>query len=557
MTLNSSFGPMIGLLTRREWLTASACLLLFAALAVFQLAPRLCRDLETSAAHVIARLDQSAGGARFDRVHIAFDGRRPLVSGCVRNEADARSLLRSLAEDLRTPGNSFNPVRRVSTRDSLSIRPLDPGWLAAAIRGFDAEIIGVSASEKERAALESSLRQRWPVWRGNIRFAIQVDPRRFDESPAWLASVRALPSPEARGSASARFLAARIGRAWTAAPLESPSPDPPPSSLASLGITSSEWRDRLLPRIQSVHAHHQQETAWEAEQRRLDSLPPAHVFIGRRDNLLLLRGEVFDIEAKRAVIAAVIAAFPGHRILDDLRSAGLRRPRPGLAPLHPEVLLDSSDASGGKLFALGLPAKNWIPLDWAVARDARPWAGLLPDGLDPSSLLEDSALVIDWLQGSNAGIPALPPPPQPPFLTLAVCQDRVFLGGRLAEASLHAQIIAAVKRAYPSGFTFNDHIIVSGSVAASDSVQHTVQSIPHPGSAECLFALARPGQTWQVLPPASAAGLGSLPPDALIQDLPPSTVASALEPALEEARALGLPFPNPPSRAKDNPGDKP
>lgn len=546
---------MKGMLTRREGMLAGACLLLFAGVVVFWLAPRLERRLKESAQVLISALDHNAGGARFDRIEVAFDGRRALLTGAVRHEQDGRRLISALAEDLRTPGNDANPVSRVLAQD-LKILPLPSGWLAAAVRGFEVEFVGVCASEKEREAVEASLRSRWPSWRGSIAFSLQVDTRRFDESPTWLATVRALPAPEARGPQAARFFAASIGGTWVDLPLSATQPaTAPPDAVLALGITTQEWQERLLPRHESVLAHRQQEAAWQAEQERLSKLPPAHVFLGRRGNLVLLRGEVFDIEAKRAVIAGLIAALPGTRLLDDLRANGARRPGPGLGILDATQVLEGKE---GKAFALGLPGKAWSSLDWEIGREAQPWAALLPPGLEAANLLEDSALVIDWLQGSNAGIPTLPAPPQPAFLTLAVFDKRILVGGRLAEEALRAQVIAAVKRTYPSGLTLTDEITLSGLTTASESVRHTLQSIPTPAKKDALlFAIARPGGVWTRLSPETVAALTTLPEDQLIEGLPPQTLALAFGSAVEEIQALGFTFPETPTRGKEGPDEKP
>jgi hypothetical protein len=186
---------MNGLLTRREWLIAGACLLLFAALATLSLAPRLRAKLTQAATTKLQSLDHQAGGARFDRVSLSFDGQRALLTGAVRHQQDGLRLIHTLNHDLRTPGNPFNPVTKVTATSSLEVKPLQSGWLVAAVQGFNAHIIGTCATIQERDTLEQSLRSRWPTWRGKIDFSLQVDPRRFDESPAWLATVRSLPSP--------------------------------------------------------------------------------------------------------------------------------------------------------------------------------------------------------------------------------------------------------------------------------------------------------------------------------------------------------------------------
>jgi hypothetical protein len=533
------------MMTRREWIVAGSFLLLLWLAAAAWLAPRLQDRLNTDAAAWLKTLDARAGGARFDHVQVTFDGQSATLHGTVRHESDAQQLIRELGTTLRTPGNPWNPVTQVKARPTLDVRPLDSGWLVAAVRGLDAEITGVCASEAEREALEAGLHRRWPTWRGQINFAIRVDPRRFDESAAWIKTVQSLPAPEARGQKAARLLAARIGDAWRDVD-GTPDGDQFPPNLAALGVSGVDWQERLRARAAEVHAHRVAEAAWEAEQERLRRLPPPHVFLGQRADQVLIRGEVFDLEAKRAVLSAVMAALPDKRLLDDLRAKGERRPGLGLGALDSASLSESPD---GKRFALGLPGQTWTSLDWQTGRDAQPWKDHLPPGLTPELVQPDSALVIDWLQGANAGIPTLPAPPPPPFVTLAAFAGRVVIGGRLAEESLRAQLVEAVKRAYPAGWDLRDEVAVSGACAASESIQHTVQSIPVAEPDTPRLAVAIPGQSWQDLPLALLVDPARLDDNPLPEGLPPQTVVASFQNVVAEMRALGLPLPEPPTPA--------
>lgn len=532
-------------------MVAGGCLLLFWAVAGLVLAPRLLHRLEGAASAALGALEAQSGGARFDRVSVRFDGQRARLHGAVRSPADARRLLDTLRADLRTPGNNWNPVTAVAA-DSLTVRPLDPGWLLAAVRGYEAEVVGVCASEAERRALEGSLRRRWPTWRGRIDFALQVDGRRFDESKDWLKTVQNLPAPEGRGRRSAKLLAAPIGGLWRETATDESAT--PPAALKTLGLSGAEWKERGLPLQTRVREHLLAEIAWEAEQERLRALPPAHVFLARRGDHVLLRGEVFDLEAKRALFSAVMAALPGCRILDDLRAAGARRPGSGPGVPAAEALATDKD---GKVLALGLPGRDWTRLDWEVARDAEPWRDALPPGLDAKQVAEDSALVIDWLQGAHAGIPALPAPPRPAFVTLAAYAGRVVVGGQLAEEALRAQLLEAVKRAYPTGWSVRDEVEVTGACAASADVQHTAQSVPVAAAPKALLAVAIPGQPWRVLSERLLLDSAALAPDALPAGLTASLVTASLQPALEEMRALGFDFPNGPADGTPDSDDKP
>ncbi len=540
------------MLSRREWIVAGACLLSLGAVAAFALAPRLQSLLEQAAHEHLRALEAQSGGARFDRVSVRFDGQTARVSGAVRSTADARRLIDSLREELRTPGNEQNPVARVEAGDDLAVRPLDPGWLLAALRGYDAEVIGVCASEAERSALEENLRRRWPTWRGKIQFALQVDPRRFDESAGWMLTVRQLPAPEARGRKSARLLAATIGGSWQDTVIEDN--EAPPDELRAIGMSGNEWAERGRPRQESVRAHLLAETEWEIEQERLRKLPPAHVFLARRGDQVLLRGEVFDLEAKRALFSAVMTALPGSRILDDLRATGARRPASAPGVPAAEVLNGSKD---GKACALGVPGRGWIALDWEEAPESPAWQASLPHGFDARELAADSAVVIDWLQGANAGIPALPVPPRPAFVTLAAYAGRVVVGGQLAEEALRAQLLEAVKRAYTSGWSVRDEVAVTGACASSPTIQHTVQSVPDAKPGERLLAVALPGQPWRRLPAEVLLEPAALTEEALPAGLPATLVTAALQNSLDEMRALGFDFATEPSDGKNHADDKP
>ena len=523
------------MLSRREWIIAGACLLSLWAVAVLVQLPRLIQGLDDAGREVVDQLESETRGERFNRIRLDFEGQTLRVHGSVRSEADATRLLKSLQAELRTPSNPWNPVRAVHADDTLSVRPLDAGWLLAAVRGYDAEVIGVCASEAERAALEENLRRRWPTWRGKIQFGLQVDPQRFDESARWLRSVQQFPAPEARGRQSARLLAARLGEPWQEIDLEDS--DTLPAELRTLGLSSGEWNDRVRPRQTEVRTHLLAEIAWEKEQERLNRLPPAHVFLGRRGDQVLLRGEVFDLEAKRALFSAIMTALPGSRILDDLRATGARRPASG--PGVPAQAILRGDTRGST-FALGVPGREWTPLE--LADEASTWKSALPTGLDAKEVAADHAVVLDWLQGTHAGIPALPVPPSPAFVTLAAYAGRVVVGGQLAEEAHRAQLLEAVKRAYPSGWSVRDEIAVTGACAASPTLQHTLQSVPASTAKSSLLAVAVPGQPWRVLPPAELNGVATLPANVLPEGLPAALVSAALQNSLEEMRALGFDF---------------
>ena len=536
------------MLSRREWVLAAAALLLLWSAAALGFAPRLRSQLESVAAQTLSDLDTSVGGHRFDRLQVRFDGQTARVSGAVRNEADKNLLLARLATSLRTPGNPWNPVERVipDGPGAFAIRPLEAGWLLAAFRGFEADIVGICAHGTEREALEEQLRRRWPSWRGSLRLRIQEDSKRFDQSATWLQTVRQLPAPENRGPASARLLIARIGQSWQDLfPPSLASPKDASAMRQQLGISAGEWAALVDPLLQPVMAHRAAETAWFQEQQRLLSLPPAHVFLGRRQDELLLRGEVHDTAAKRALLYSVMTALPGYRILDDVRNTGNRRPSPAF------VVPPSKQIAGtrsGKAFYLAMPGQGWQALDWEVGPEAQPWKEHLPANLESGLVQSDGIAVIEWLQGGQIQAPTLQAPPQPAFLTLAAHAGRIHLGGRLAEPGLHAVLVSAVRRAYPSGWMIEDQISLSGTVAPSATLQHTLQSIPIPNDTDGalpILAIALPGQVWSALSLESVGDLTRLSSKDLPPGFPisPAAIADVLHDPVDKIRARGFVFP--------------
>jgi len=540
------------MMTRREWILAGLGLLLFEAVAALVMVPRIERKLNEAAAEMVGRLDREAGGGRFDRVRVVFEGQRAKLTGAVRNEADARRLIEALRQELRTPGNRWNPVVGLEVGKGMEVRPLEAGWLVAGVRGYELEVVGVCATEGEREALKEGLRSRWPIWKGGMEWEVGVESRRFDESKRWARALETFPGPIARGKLAARLMMLKIGEGWKELVVEEGEQSrPSDEELKRLGVTAMEWQRVVGPMRRKVDQHRQEEVAWEAEQERLKRLPLAHVFFGRRGKQVLLRGEVYDEESKRALIAMVMTAMPGMRILDDVRAAGMRRPGTEWEQLL-EVLGQGGEVE--KAFALAVPGQDWAVLDWQIGKDQKAWSGAESEGMDKEGLRADSVVVIDWLQGGHAGIPTLAAPLQPAFLTLAAFSGRVVLGGQLAEEALRAQVVAAVKRSFTAGWVVRDEIAVSGRCEASESVQHTVLSVPEPPlPGAFVLAAAVPGQSWRLLPRAVLEDETILETEGLLpMPLAGHTVAAGLSDVLEEMRALGLRF-----AGKETSGNKP
>jgi hypothetical protein len=90
-----------------------------------------------------------------------------------------------------------------------------------------------------------------------------------------------------------------------------------------------------------------------------------------------------------------------------------------------------------------------------------------------------------------------------------------------------------------------DEMAVSGRCVASESVQHTVQSVPVKKAQEpMLLAVAVPGESWRLLPQAVLADRAVLETEGLLpKALQAATVAASLGEVLEEMEAQGIRFP--------------
>ena len=162
----------------------------------------------------------------------------------------------------------------------------------------------------------------------------------------------------------------------------------------------------------------------------------------------------------------------------------------------------------------------------------------LPEGLMPGDIATDLRVTREWLSGGNAGIPSLPAPPQPAFLTLAIFGDRVLLAGQIAEEAHRSHLVEKADQVYGAQREVDATALkVRGNCEATDDVMHTALSFP-PGDGSHLFAVAKPGHEWkpiQVSPEMKKTRL--VPENALPPDVPAAGVTVALGPAFERLAA--------------------
>lgn len=504
-------------MTRTRWLIASLWLLLFWLIASTVWMPALQRKLEVAATELLK--DVPTG---YPAVEVTFSGQQATLTGQVRHEAEKAELEKRIASQLRLPswlGSGMNPVTTVHSE--IEISPYPSGWLLLAAQGSRAIVYGTLGSDEEARDVARLLEDRWAKDRAHLTSQIKKDVTRFDEAAAIQTTLDRLPKPLREGGDSAQIHLARLGAGWERLTLDAPD-ELLRDQFSTYPLTPTEWETIIQPAIKRTRNYQATERARLAEAERQSKLAPPHVFLGARDQRLLLRGEIASLKIKRELLNAVITTFPGWRVLDDLRVNDQRRAVAEFGPITTALLPQAGEGTSGKSLTLGLSGSAWQFVDWQVGGEAQPWRDLLPADLPPSLLQEDSRMVTQWLQGNAQGIPTLPIPAQPSFLTLTLLPGKVILAGQLAEEALRTRLIEAARQTYGSqAVIFSEALLARGTCEPTADVEQTVRSLPPlPAADESpTVAFARPGQVWKSLPatqdlltPGALAKSGLTPP---------------------------------------------
>jgi len=534
---------------RAHWLTAGGCLLLTALAGGIGL-PALQHRLTAAANLHLAGFDTGHGPAA-----VRLEGLRMVLSGKVRQEAQRLELARRLRDEPWLPGRWLSMLLpALPLRNELAVTPYPPGWLALAVSGRHAELVGWLATAEEARDAARLLEDRWQAAGGRLRTRISADPARFDEAPDLAATLSRLPVPPAAdGPDSEQIHLASAGGPWTRLPPDA-SDDVLRGQAVHHRLSETEWREVRELCVQ-VRERQTQERARLAEAARQARLPPPHILLAVRGNRLLVRGELASLGLKRSLLNALIDAFPGHRVLDDLRVNPDRRAVAAFAPVPAERIPAPDQDAGGSLL-LGLPGGGWQTLP-ARADDAsleQAWIQVLPADLPPEQLADDVRMAADWLRGDARGIPSLPVPAQPSFLTLALLPDKVILAGQLAEEPLRARLVEAARRAYAGrAVLLADGLLARGTCEPADGIEQTALSLPPlPRTGEApRLAFALPGQVWTILPAAPALlQPGGLSAGGLLPAGFPAAMAEhSLAEAFDHLRPLLQPAPGSPPDA--------
>lgn len=476
--------------------------------------------------------------ADFQGVEVSFRGQQARLTGKVRWESERRQAEEEIKNHVRASlpvsaglGGGLNPVTDVV--NAIDVVPMEPGWMVLLADGSGATLLGTAATPEEARDLSEAVRRRWETLGGSLKTQVGDELARFDEASSIERTLASVPRPLRTDDPDARCQCwgVRLGRSWERWSLNA-AEAVLKRDAQSLGVSEAEWSARLWPAITAMRQRRDAEKARLAEERRLAGLPPPHMIAAFSRDRLLLRGEVGSPGTKTAFLASVVDTLPGVRVLDDIRVSGTRRP--GVDWGVPGRSGDAGETS----VQYALTGSRWTPLQDGQAIEP------IPDGVNAGDIAADLRVVREWLAGGNAGIPSLPAPPQPAFLTLAIFADRVLLAGQIAEEAHRSHLVEKAGQVYGTHREVqSDGLLVRGNCEASPAILHTALSFPTP--ADGVLAVAKPGQEWRIIPlDDPVRRRRRIDPDQLPAGLPAEGVAAALAPAFERWAAVA-PGPQP------------
>ncbi len=525
-------------MTRARWILSAALLFALWLVGALVCVPRLQRDLESAAQSALSQ--QTVLLNRLGGLRLAFDGQQARLSGSVRTPQD-RSVLETTVRDLvRAPapfsgglGLRLNPVSTV--RSEIEVVPYPAGWLLLAAKGTHARLLGTAASAYEARDLARSVQESWSAQGGMTEGLPATDKDNHDEAASVFATLRTVPAPPS----TAQAYLARIGQSWKELALNQ-TDEELLAEARMLGVSPAEWQQHVLPALHELRDALQKQRHELTENARLAKLPPGHLFIAVRDQEIILRGEIGTAAMKRAILDDALATFAPRRLHDEIRVSAQRRPSGDFGPIS-TALLPEANKAGGKSYFLSLSGEAWKPVDWQITASEQSWKQDLPAGLDASVLQKDSALLTGWLQGDDTHSPAPALPMEPAFISLALFDARVIISGQVAEESVRARVIAAVRRAYsPPFLVLSDDVHVRGNCDPSGNILHTLKSLPPPPTAHTagLLAIAKPGGTWMLIPVTKElVEAGGLAKSGLLPaGIPAAVVADLSAEAIEQLR---------------------
>lgn len=517
-------------MTRTRWIISAITLGLIWLLGVLLLLPRMQQELVEAAQRALAGHAELRG--RLGALKLSFDGQQAVLRGAVRSPRDRDAIVKVIKHELSagTPvfgsvAARFNPVGSVS--DGIDIAPYPPGWLMISATGKQARLLGSAASDFEARDLARSVQALWSAAGGDLHGMPTVTPSEHDEANGVAATLRGLPVPREIAQASI----ARVGQSWIDLPLQQS--DEALREMTRLsGVDDEEWQHQVQPALHQLRDLFSRQQQDEVQRRRLEALPPGHLFFAVQGEQAVLRGEVGSEAVKQEALREALTAFTDLQILDEIRVNAARRPVGDFGPFTSALLPVEQQGTPSKSCFIGFSGDAWRAVDWQTAAAEQSWRSGLPSGLEVAQLTGDSASVSGWLQGEAGYERAAPSSLEPSFLTLAIFGEKALLGGQVAEESTRVRFLAAAQRAYgPRVQVHGGAVRMRGGCRPFSNILHTLGSLPPaPAAKEAgIFAIAVPGGAWITMQASarlvSAGGLarsGMLPralPAGLVEEL--------------------------------------
>jgi len=393
------------------WLGLAGVVLLWL-LGAAAMLPAVQTKLETAAKLELSKPEYTGA---FDQVQVAFSGQDATLTGKVGSQREHAQLTTIIAESVRTPGSSLNPVSSVINRAGvayeLSRQHPKPWLLVARYGGKQGVIAGVVAPDlKDKAvkAVEARL--------ADVKFISSVNARLGSDS-------KPRPAPDAATTLDAKVLPQLADGEIAVSPLDGrwttfkASNEDIEISNALAGAESSDVIEALAP-LRAMQAV-------EAEKVRQTTLPPSYGAVAALPDSLHIFGLTGDAESQRGLLTALSNAYPKRKILtSSIKTSNDIRAAAEWAPLVASLPNKDGEAFIAAIKATDTPAGRSATFvgkgDQAAMQKAL--VGVLPATFDFGSLWEPYG---SWLKAKEAPPapkvlpPAPPPSPSQPSIKIA------------------------------------------------------------------------------------------------------------------------------------------
>ncbi|MDB6139246.1 MAG: hypothetical protein JWO94_2318 [Verrucomicrobiaceae bacterium] len=382
------------------WVGLAGVVLLWALGAVSVL-PSAQARLETAAT---AELGKPEYTGAFDEVKVAFSGQNATLTGKVGSQKDHAQLATLIAEKIRTPGSSLNPVEEVTDHVGVAyeLSRLHPTpWLLIARYAGQGIVGGVVPSDlKDKAArvLSDKLAGAKITSSLNATLDREGKPRPPADAGASL-DAKAVPA-----LADGEIAVSALDGRWTS--MKASIQDTEVSN--AIGIDSSAIIETLAP-LRAMQAA-------EAEKVRQATLPPAYGAVAALPGSLHIFGLTGDGESQRNLLTSLSTAYPKRKILTSaIKTSSDIRPGSDWAAALASLPKGDNDA-----FVAALPSGNKAVVFTGKDDEAameKALGSILPPSFNFSALWDPYA---SWLKAKEAPpVPKLLPPPSQPPVKLA------------------------------------------------------------------------------------------------------------------------------------------